>query len=229
MRLHAVAAAAVVVAAGAGICAGLRASAASEALLAGALIFPLAVLYFSVLLYRGVGFDAGVVSWRFTGTSMRSAVDGTGNLPWPDLAGIDSGEGLLGALFAIVVAVLAALAAVVLVWLGLNLLEATAIGLGLALYGLFRRSLRVVMANLRRTRGQLLTAIATATWYAGAYTLVLIGVLWLIDAGAQRLTIWEGRAPARPALTQVELAPEPPGSMGKFSRPAPPPPPAHAR
>lgn len=187
MRLHAVAAAVVVVAAGAGTCAGLRAAAATEALLAGALIFPLATLYFSVLLYRGVGFDAGVVSWRFTGTSMSSAVDGTGNLPWPDLGGIDSGEGLLGALFAIVVAVLAALAAVVLVWLGLNLLEATGIGLGLALYGLFRRSLRVVMANLRRTRGQLLTAITTAIWYAGCYTLVLIGVLWLIDAGVQRL------------------------------------------
>lgn len=187
MRLHAGAAAAVTLAGAATACALLHLPAGREAALVGGGLFLLAWGYFAILLYRGIGFDAGHVSFRASALALRRVAEHASDLPTPDFSPAGGVDDLAGALLALIAGALAALAAVVLVWLGLNLALATAAGLAALLYWLFRRSLRAVMANLRRTRGQAVAALATGAWYAAGYALVVTGALWAIDAGVQRL------------------------------------------
>lgn len=187
MRLHAGAAAVVTLAGAVAACTLLHLPAGREAALVGGGVFLLAWAYFAVLLYRGIGFDSGHVSFRPALTALRQVADSMGDLPVPDLGSAGGIDDLAGALLALLTAALAVLATLVLVWFGLNLAVATATGLAALFYWLFRRSLRAVMANLRRTRGQAVAALATGAWYAAGYALVAGGALWAIDAGVLAL------------------------------------------
>lgn len=194
MRFHATAVIAITLVTAGVVTAGLRAGALAEAAITGAAMFAVFQTWFTLLLHHGVRYDSGNVQWSAVLVAYRQARDAVGDaeappeLPPIDVVGGDDPLSVvLSVLAAIVLAVCWAAVLAVLLWLGLNALLVAALMVAIPLYWLFRRSLRAVAVHIPRTRGDLFRSALTALRYSLPYALALTGIVWAVDALAQRL------------------------------------------
>lgn len=144
--------------------------------------------YFTTMLYHGVVTDGGVVRWSLKTVQLRDVTDAVSSvgvdLPGIELPDLD-GEGILAAIVGVVLGIVAVVVllvvAVLLVWLGCNVVIVTGTVLAMAVYYIFRRSIRAVLVYRRRCQGNWLRSLAVALRFAAGYTLFLAGLIWLGD------------------------------------------------
>ncbi len=147
--------------------------------------------YFTVILYRGLRFDHGVVQWPRVKVGSQDMSELGNSLP--DLSGWDvgsDGEGLVGLLGAILVLVIGFIilvfGSIALTWL-IEVGWIVAIALAAQVYCLFRYSLRAALVHTRTCKGRLGNALAISAGYALGYASVLALVMGLADTVIHRL------------------------------------------
>ena len=169
--------------------------------------------YFTVILYRGLRFDHGVVVWPRSKVGSQDMAELGNNLPdlsgWDvgtdgetaisaasdravDLSGWDvgtDGEGLVGLLGAILVLaigfIILVFGSIALTWL-IEVGWIIAIALAAQVYCLFRYSMRAALVHTRTCKGRLGNALTISAGYALGYASVLALVMWIADAFIQR-------------------------------------------
>ena len=136
---------------------------ARQSFLAAIFAFSVFLIYYLVMLYRGVRYDNGYVQWKWGGLTINDMLTGIKehgfDIGLPDFSIIDFGDNIFGVLIAfiasILISILVGIIAVILIWVGFNVV---ALGLFLAwipLYAMARYGIRIALANVRKTKGSL--------------------------------------------------------------------------
>jgi len=164
---------------------GLHRTPLQESLVATTVLCAVMMVYFTVILYRGLRFDHGRISWKVPKVDLADVGDALSNLQGPDPGSIfpvdDSAEGCLGVIVAIVVGVVAFVIVTILVSYGLEAGMLIVLLVAVPLYGIFRLSARMVIVHTRRCRGRLLMSLGIALLYAVLYTTAMGAVFYGIE------------------------------------------------
>ena len=133
----------------------------SESVLMALFTFCIFFFYYLFMLYWGVRYDNGFVQWKWGGLSINDMLTGIKehgfDIGLPDFSVIDFGDNIFGVLIALVSSVIISLIvgviAVVLIWVGLNVVGFTVFLAWIPLYAMARYGIRIALANVRMTKG----------------------------------------------------------------------------
>jgi hypothetical protein len=136
-------------------------SPAWQSLLVAAFAFCVFFVYYFTMLYRGVRYDNGYVQWKWGGLTINDMLTGIKehgfDVGLPDFSMIDIGDNIFGVLIAFILSVLISIIvgiiAVVLIWVGINVVGFGIFMAWIPLYAMARFGIRIALANVRKTKG----------------------------------------------------------------------------
>ncbi|WP_345122009.1 hypothetical protein [Hymenobacter antarcticus] len=148
----------------------------ANSLISTTILFSAFLTFTTVGLYHGVKVrdDVGQLTDHISRRHFPN-LDGFGSFPDLD---VDDGDGILGFLAALLMAVLAAIVLVLVVWLVGALLWTSILIFAAMLYGVFFRALRLVFRNSNRCRGQWASSLWQGVWHASLYTVWIYGIIY---------------------------------------------------
>jgi hypothetical protein len=143
---------------------------ARQSFLTAMFAFCVFFIYYFVMLYRGVRYDNGYVQWKWGGLTINDMLTGIKehgfDIGLPDFSIIDFGDNILGILVAFVVSILISIIvgiiAVVLIWVGINVVTFGLLLAWIPLYALARYGIRIALANVRKTKGSFIASFPYA-------------------------------------------------------------------
>jgi len=168
------------------VCFELHKMLLQETLLASLSLWSLFTVYFWALLYTGVRFDRGLVegwlkqyvTWDDACAESASCYDlikGNGDIMviGGELAGLLAW--LLGLAFI-------AFLAPILLWVGVNGTIIFFLSIFFGLYWVFRRGLRLVMANVKRCKGEYLKSLYVSALHSAGYAALVGGMVFATES-----------------------------------------------
>ena len=145
-----------------------------ESLLVGFFVYLIFLIYYFIMLYRGVRYDSGIVKWKWRGVKINEMIDGIQsngiNIGPIKFDTWDFGDDLFGIIivfflsffyYAIFLLLICGLA-----WAGFNIIGYFLYLAWIPLYGLARFGLRLALANTIKSKGNLLRSISASAVHA---------------------------------------------------------------